>query len=340
MLSVVVPIGGNCQYFVHTILGNISDTCGLGFNDFDMVFLTGSKINEQLELGFEEASKNFKFRVIRAPFESNMLLELLDWAFVNGNLSDWAFVQHMDTFWIPECLPWLTITKSIINGNPDLIAIGSFDDHKALLDGQKFTQFYDYCSAFNRQKFVDSNLSFMWGSLSELNLSPQVRECLENGRFTEHNYNKIKWLDGSVALGMEIAMRFPKSAVSKYNYNRLHVHPWAIIRPWLNIEKQKNKLLIRSHTRQDFYAESERYSKISYISSFHFDSKIPNQNIFPWKLFNELCPKYDLEHVKNDPLVKIMSKYYMPDNIVGAEKSMGISRVVFIGDPDEKIKIF
>jgi len=319
-ISLIVPIGGNCSYFVHTNLANVAETCGMSFDDFDFVFMTGSEVGPQLQEAFELASKQYKFRVLRCPIKSKLHLDLFEWAIPHADLNDWIFLQHMDTFWKPGCKPWLKITQSMIeNSSPDHIAIGNYDGHKALLDGKEFTQFYDYATAVNRKKMVQNNLSFMWGNKRKLKMSDQTRRYIDEGRFTNKNMEKIEWLDGSVLMGMELAVHFP-NLTSKFDYNSEMIHPWSWIRIWLDIKKNENFINIDKNVEY-FKKHLHRYAGISYVSSICTDLDIPNQPMFPWKIFHIYFPNFKVSNMRNNPLIKIMTKYYKPRRTLGLEKS-------------------
>lgn len=326
-ISLIVPIGGNCTYFVHTNLANVAETCGMSFDDFDFVFMTGSEVGPQLQEAFELASKQYKFRVLRCPIKSKLHLDLFEWAIPHADLNDWIFLQHMDTFWKPGCKPWLKITQSMIeNSSPDHIAIGNYDGHKALLDGKQFTQFYDYATAVNRKKMVQHNLSFMWGNKSELKISEETKKYINEGRFTKKDMQKIHWFDGSVLMGMELAVHFPH-LTSKFDYNSEMIHPWSWVRNWIDIEKKGNSINIDKNV-EHFKKHLNRYAGISYVSSMCTDLDIPDQPIFPWKIFNRYFPNFKASKMVKNPLIKIMTKYYKPKRTLGLEKS-NVESVVF-----------
>lgn len=319
-ISLIVPIGGNCAYFVHTNLANVAETCGLSFDEFDFVFMTSDRIEPQLQEAFDLASKQYKFRVLKTPVKSKIHLDLLEWAIPHGDLEDWIFLQHMDTFWKPGCKPWLKITQSMIeNSNPDHIAIGNYDGHKALLDGKEFTQFYDYAAVVNRKKMVEHNLSFMWGNKTQLKISDKTRKYIDEARFTNKQMEKIHWFDGSVLMGMELAVHYPH-LTSKFDYNSEMIHPWSWVRDWLGL-KMGASTVTTDKSIKHFTRHLNRYAGISYVSSTCTDLDIPNQPIFPWKLFSRYFPNYTTKKMENNPLIKIMTRYNRPKRTLGLEKS-------------------
>lgn len=264
-ISLIVPIGGNCPYFVGTNLLNVVETCGLSLEEFDFIFLTGKYIKPQLQEAFCEYSKTHTFKVVQCPFASNWHLNMLDWVFYNVDLGDWVFLQHMDTFWKPDCIPWLSATKSIIENHPELLFITTSDCHVHLLDEVPHQELNDYVGAFNQKEIVKRNLKFKSGHLCKLNLSDKLMKYINEGRFLTKKHKPVKWLDGSSAMGMEVAIHWPES-LRIYDYGSCLIHPWDFIRPLFQT-RQHGKNLYIGRTKYNFFERLENEAIISFITS-------------------------------------------------------------------------
>lgn len=324
-------MGGACGFFVHTNLANIAETCGINFKDADIVVLTSKTVQPNLQIALDAASKKYHFRHIKAPFDTNVHLELIDWAVRNSDLQDWISLQHMDTFWKPKCVPWLKITKSIIKENPNRIAITSKDTcQRVLFDGKFILGLSDFVGAYNRLQLIDKDLKFNWGSVKDLKISNRTRELIECRRFSTLEFEEIEWLDGSELITLELFANYPPDVIAQYNYNQNLIHPWSIVRPLIS-STVKNKTLNMPFTKMDFNRNIQNWAIMSLISSCHFDVDY-NDKFLPWNLFSEITG-FSEEDVMQKDLFKIMSKYENPKNIFG-KHNMKIKHVKFYGDTD------
>ena len=326
MISHIIPAGGSCAYFIHTNLQNIAETCGMMYKDFDMVFLTSKTISPELQEAFEFNSKKYKFRVIQAPFETDLNMILVDWAVRNTDINKWFSLQHMDTFWKPESIPWMKATESLIKDNPNNLAIASYYDcSNILFDGKDFVGLTDFCGAYNKEQLIDKNLYFKWGSLEELNTSIRVKDLFKCCRFTTREFTPKFWVDGGELITCEVAAHYPH-LVKRFNFNEHLIHPWSLVRPILQSKIRNNTLNI-TFAWKDFQLCNHNWMVLSLISSCHFDLK-QNKNIWPWKVFSKLYP-YSEESIRDSELFQIMSRYEHPDNVLGTNDDMGIKYIKF-----------
>jgi hypothetical protein len=327
-ISVILPIGGTCPYFLHTNLANISETCGFDFSEFDMVLLTKKTISPELQQAIDVASQKYKFRVVKCPFESELHLDLIDWAMPNVDLNDWVFIQHMDTFWRIGCNPWLKDTLDIIKKYPNNVAVAECDDWKDyyLMDKRMYA-LHDYAVAYNRKLFVEHNLTLNWGELSKIRMSDKLKSMIKNRLVFSSVRGEIKFtdcVDGSDVITMEIAVHF-NGKVSRYGYNRNLIHPFGMIRPILTMQRQKDCLKI-NYTRHQFIKNC--WKIFSLVSSCHFDLEQNRRHIIPWKLVSSKL-NLDIETIKNEELFKIMSRYENPKNVLGIDDDDGIKNIFF-----------
>lgn len=336
MISHVIPIGGACAYFVHTNLANIAETCGVDLGDFDLVFLTGKTISPQLQKAYKEASEKYKFRVVQAPFECDLNMSLVDWAMRNADLQDWVSLQHIDTFWRPNSIPWLKTIIDTVEENPNNIAISGYNCSHNLFNGREITGMTDFCGAYNRNQLIDKNLKFIWGRIDELNISAKTKFLIQDKRFTNRQLDSIKWLDGGELITLEIAAKYSK-LVSKIELLPHLIHPWSLVRPLLTSTIKNNKIHFTWLSKSDFSVLKFNWAVMSLVSSCYFDVN-NNKNILPWKFFSKYTGFTIQEMMKSD-LFKVMSRYERPHkkNVIGLQNDMGIKNISFA---DYNPKIF
>lgn len=328
MISLILPIGGTCPYFLRTNLANIAETCGMNFTEFDMVLLTGKTIQPQLKNAIDRESEKYKFRLVQCPLESELHLDLIDWATTNVEFDEWMFFQHMDTFWKINQKPWLKETVKIIKENPNDLVIAHCDQWKNYcLNGKKVSALHDHCIAYNKKVFVDYKVKLNWGMIDNLQLSDKVRTSIKDKILTREcgkQINFTDWCDGSDVATMEAAVHF-SDKIRRYNYHDYLIHGYGMIRPILTMQRNK-KSLIMKYDFTNFL--DHKWLVMSLISSCHFDLSESEQHIIPWKFISSAtnCKK---DKVENTEMFKIMSRYENPKNVLGIDCDMGIKQMIF-----------
>ena len=331
-ISVIVPIGGNSKYFFNTIIANIEETCGYKLEEFDLVFLTSKTVPIKLQEAFDEGAKKYQFRIINAPFETDVHLKLLDWAFRKANLKEWVFMQHMDTFWKIGKIDWLKLMLFMIHKHPNNISISPISSPRLLFNGKPFKQCHDFAAIYNKNKIVEKNWSFMWGNVKDLNLSKPVQYLIDQKKITDEQMKQKWWLDGSEVIALEAFVHCP-DLISNFRCEKILEHVWSLIRPLFLIKRKGDELLLGVNMKY-FFASSYRYALISMLSSCCMD--INEDHIFPWIIYKNICSELDQVLVQNLDVYKIMSKYNKPDKVLGIKDSMGIKTLVFT---DAKINV-
>jgi len=324
-ISLVIPIGGICPYFVHTNLANVAETCGAKFDEFDFVFLTSKGVPDATRAALNKAAQKYRFRVLESPFHS-LHLSLIDWAMRSGGLSDWVFLQHMDAFWKPGCVPWLKVAESLINDKPDTVAVACDPTWSRFeLDHKPVPHLHDYVGLYNRKELVSRNWFFIWGPVKRLKLSLKVRSYIDCQRIRNIFANGN--LDGSEAITLEAAVNCPE-LIQAFPFSRHVLHPKGSFgRAVLSIRKV-NDLLFFDVPHSLALEHNRSWAIHSLISSCHYNLEESDAHIFPWKVFSELF-KVSEAGVRSEPIFKVMSRYETPEKVLGTDSRMGIQSVQF-----------
>jgi hypothetical protein len=327
MLSVVLPIG-KYPFFVYACLGNITATAGA---DVDIVFLTYKKVAANLQAAFDEAAKTYKFRVIQAPFNVELNhLPLLDWAMRNADLQEWVVIQHCDFFWDPKMVGWAPYLESLIE--PDLFVIHPQAEIRFTLDEKPVPTMHDYVAMYHRPTFAAENLSFNWSVIDrDVKLSAITKEAVESKRLLwkeprekmrrNHPPSRdillgVDWLDGSITLTLEVAMRFLHRAKPfKWKY----YHLWQFFKIAHGLRKVGGKLTVgnQRHGMLFYY---------SWITSFCFDKDEYKDIILPWAVMQMVPNPQEIK--LNEELANHISSFHKEKNALGRYDTMGITRVV------------
>lgn len=331
-ISVVVPIFGNCKYFLFTILENIKQTCGLPLEQFDLVFLTNQDL-PLLEEAVLEATKNYSFRFIKCPIAGYEWshLKQVDWAIRNADLGEWIVLQHMDTFWKPNTIPWLVAFIRQIVLNPNVFAISAKGGERVMIENGLFLPLHDYAGVYNKRIILEHNWSFNFGWLDELNFSPTVQNYLSQGKIKKFNHGEVvRYLDGCEAIALEISINYSPSKIIHFDSSKILYHPWSLIRPWILMKRLNDNSIILNHGIYSgwFGQGNFRFAMISYISSLCFDKDAEKNHILPWSVFCKIYPT-KFQWIKNDPCTQLMVSYYKSKNTIGLDDDFGIKKVFF-----------
>lgn len=321
-MTLLIPIA-RFKYFVRACLQNITETCGI---PLDICFLTD---NSKLNAEFEEESKNFKFRVVRVPFNAgNNQCKMLDWAVKNLDIGKWFMVQHCDNFWIKD--GWGTDVMNAVETFPDIAAFYLPLDHYFKYKSKPIHHMHDYFGLYNREKLLDYNLVFTWGKLGvDVPMSPELQEAVES-RFI--NTRIGHYIDGSVTLSMELAVRHPDEVMPLPIHDKMN-HIWSIFRYAENISIKGSVMnfgisydrVPRLHAT-GFHNMLPFLANYSRMTSFLFDIDDVKDCVLPWRIFKHLAKDHNLE-----PAIKLVDglmKYQKYPNVLG-DSTMGIREIHF-----------
>ncbi len=334
MISLILPIGGDYPFYVEMCLANIADTCGIPMSEFDMVILTGKNISDRMQRALDKAAKTYKFRVLAAPIPHDIHLNMLDWV-IEQDLEDWIFTTHMDMFWEPNDSPWLLSTVQKIKKHPDAYALcltHKIGGYRFKLDGKPLTPAYDHIGAYNRHAILKHGWTFLWGTLEQrssisiINMSNTGRLTF-NDDFAKHFNIPVRvyphsYLDGSCAIGLELAINYPEKIILVDNVPAYH-HLWCYIRPINTINKQ-GSIVNFDIDSERFHQETYRWAIHAWICSLFLDQDEYKDKILPLKtLTNIFGPINELHPVK-----KIFQKYANPSpNCIGLDNDFNVEFV-------------
>jgi hypothetical protein len=321
----------------------VAETCGLSLDEFDFVFLTSKDVTPEVERAFEKIKNKYKFRVIRAPFNSPWHLHHLDWAIEHADLNDWVFLQHCDTFWKINCEPWLKITRDFIRSKPDLMAIGMPRSNFFVFqkDSKPIPTLHDFAGAYNRKEIVQRGWRFSWGYIGgDLKPSPKLRDMILTQRFQRSKESIWRskatppsqqiilgqdWIDGSEWLTLELNAHYPK-LIEYYDYMKNLIHPWSMFRRICTVEKKENVLLFDVDPTS-FRDKMDIWATHSWISSLYFDLDESPNLIFPYRLFQDVAQANGRSFSKDPPheIANILKRYVQPNKSLGLDDYYGIT---------------
>lgn len=275
MITLLLPIA-NYSFFARACIHNVFETCG-ATDQLDFAFLTSAHPPFCVTTEFERLkSQGLKFRVIRAPWDTNLHLDLLDWAVKRADMTDWFITQHCDLIWLEQ--GWLNRVLDAINEHPNDIAFSCFPkDHTYRLDGQYINVFHDYFGIYNRKLLSKHGLSFQWGHWKELEykLSPEVVEAVNTKRLFwksvhqpyPENYRKVlarRFIDGSRMIQLELSVRFP-DLTHHINFAGSCDHVWQVFRIANKTQVDGDRLVCRH------FNDILQLFNSSYVTSFLID---------------------------------------------------------------------
>lgn len=338
MLSILVPIA-RYPFFVHAVLGNVAETCGLPLDQIDFVFLTACNPPPYLTEAFKVAHKEHKFRVVQAPFEApNNHLPLLDWAMHHADLQDWVLLQHCDLFWtkntswLPRILANLD-DKHVAFNPPHSQPVFTYKD-------RGLVRMQDYLGVYNRKFFCEQDFSYQWGTLGgDLKLSEFVMQAVDSGDLkwkgvrprkvfpsNRDMIRKVDWMDGSVGIGLELGVRFPER-IKQFRYEQ-HLHLWQLFKWGNRINRRGRTLRIKKDKSNKEYT----LTYYSYLSSKYFDLA-ENHPVLPWKVYNEMFPGEIDDRVKRAmPFLDSLQRFCKSSNVCGLDNDLDIIKVEFLND--------
>ena len=327
MISVILPVGGESSFYVEMCLANIAETCGLPMSDFDMVILTGSTISPRMQAGLDRAAKTYKFRVLAAPVSSGIHLEMLDWV-VKQDIGEWFFPTHMDMFWQPNRIPWLSAAINIIKQTPDAYAMclsHNIGGSWFKLDERIFHPAYDHIGAYNKKAFLDHNWSFAWGTVEHIVSRPILNLIQEKRLLWSQSGETISldsWIDGSWGLCLELNILHPNKIIVLNRVPEFH-HIWSYIRN-VNSTIRLDNIVKMNLLRSQFILESWRWAIHACVCSTYLDKDEFKDIILPYKSVAVIRNTTYLTH----SVLDIFKRYATPDkNHLGCDSHFGVEAI-------------
>ena len=326
MLSLLLPMG-RYSFFAHACLHNIAETYGgnCDLSDLDVVILVGGDLNESLSTNLQVLKNKFKFRIVRTNFDSNLHLDLLDWAFRNVELNDWVIIQHCDFFWIEE--NWLKRFEGMLDS--DYFAIRHDCGYTNFIYNNKDVDLlHDYFCIYNKQKLLYYDMKFSWGYISDLSVSPEALKAITEGRFV---LKKIKpyWLDGSEAISIECAVHDLHIKTIPLHF----YHVWQFFRIIDHAFEIKDNVLYVKDFFDSLINDQDRlshYVQCSLICSKFISAKEIG-SFLPWVIFEKLIQFYCKDKRRIEFLesnINLLERYRCTDDVYG-DSDLGIKKIVF-----------
>jgi hypothetical protein len=337
-ISIIVPIGV-FPFFAKACLHNVLETCGT--TNIDFVFLHNHGIPDNMQQAFDELRhEGMKFRVVECAFDADEChTMLLDWIIRNDpSLREWIIVQHCDLFW--QRNNWLKVILESIQAHPDCIALTP-NDLKLVRwkDGRELVTLHDFFGVYNKNRIIQNNLLFQWGPYCLLPISHEVRKIVDNQEvtFKENIIFHDQFLDGTVMMSLECAVRFPNLVhylpADFTNRKCFYQHWWDFFRFAHCVKIEGSNLLIGRR--------SQSMGHYSYVSSFicsgetfHAKQYFDRKHAFvplPWSIWTKL-PFVDQTHIKQaERACKPLLRYAALDPIKNGR--MGITNVTLRGMP-------
>ncbi|MFN0016977.1 MAG: hypothetical protein ACKVP0_01890 [Pirellulaceae bacterium] len=319
-ISLVIPIG-KFSFFVHACLQNIFETCRAS-ESLDFVYLTSQDIAPELQNAFQDAAKDFSFRVVSAPFNSGSdHLQLLDWAVRNADLTDWIIVQHCDLFWREQ--NWLDRIFQEID--PAVTAICVPCPSRYRIGSSQIPIVGDFFGVYNRRRLIEQNLYFRWGTLgADVQVSEEVGEAIRSGLIRRDDNRPIRfgreWMDGSQAMGWELAVL--GSEVKQVPLDFLHLTGFFRIAE--TIQRHNTTL------RCDFQLDFDSYVLYSYLTSFCIERAEVEPVALPWHWTSHLTRLHGRDISEAQAAGKWLRGYSRAKEVVGMD-AMGLERIYLNG---------
>lgn len=334
-VSILISIG-LYPYFVRANLENIRETCGVDLADVDFVFLTHDTVPQNLLDAFEEERRRgYKFRVVRAPFDSGLnQLRLFDWAMANASLREWVVIQHSDLFWLPGCDPWMPKVQKAIQEHPDHIFLTNDFWYNFSIDGKMYPPIVtDSLCVFNRKRFVEQKLFWEWGHPleSQHRISPELSTAIDLDKIARYDSGTFEtkvgwttWLDGGIFATLETALRFPH-LINRSRFIEIdtYFHPWQFYRVASSARLKDGVFRIRTETKNNLTPQAA----YSYISSFCFDRK-DLVNPYPWSLFVRIADRLGYDHRSMYRNLAPLQRYRITSDVLGHD-DMGVHTIYY-----------
>jgi hypothetical protein len=327
-ISLVIPID-LFSFFVYANLQNVFETCGAP-NDIDFVFLTANTVKPEITSAFEDAAKQYKFRVITTPFQPGPNhLRLLDWSIRHADLSDWIIIQHCDLFWREP--GWLQVILREINDALTLLCVPCpsryFLRQMSDSPAMNINITGDFFGVYNRQSLINRKLYFECGTLgTEVPVSNEVADHIRRGLICRNGVDPIifgkEYMDGSQAMAWELYVHDPESIKQIDIKGLLHLTGFFRIAECV---KRKGK-----HLFCNFPLDMNNYAYYSYLTSFCIDRMELGDVALPWSCFVKIAERKYFDYRPNWQTGIWLRSYSQSRHIVGMSQ-LGISRVSLLG---------
>lgn len=287
-ISVIIPIG-KFSFFIKPILKNLTSL----YKNIDINFVTQKDIPIRMRESFNLCSKEFKFNLIEAPFNTDDHLALFNYAMFNCNLNDWIMIQHCDLFWYDT--KWLK----------------EFDkfDKKVFCQNQESQYLYnknpifllgDWFGIYNKSFMKEHNYRLKRGMANPNDFSDTLFNLIQQQKITRRDNQKIDFngfFDGTEIFSLEMAANH-LNEIKVMNLSNDYHHILAFYRIAENITVEGNKIKIHLPFLSYFGGCNEKiwidaFAKYSYITS-HFFEKEENTSPLPWSCFLKIVEKNKL----------------------------------------------
>jgi hypothetical protein len=314
LISILIPLP-DIEFFAKACSKNIQETIGLPDNQYELIFLTTS--DKSIE----------GFKTIQCPYEAQkgVHLSLLNHAFYHCDLSDWIYVQHADMFWLEPNwgIELIQTNKQVARTIPHANCTNEFNcvQHKFSLNSNLLMRTHDFAGFYNRQWFVDNQMTFQWGNLkTQLPLSQALESHIRKGNIQWIHRNlpvKINdFVDGSDLIGLEIAAK--SEIIDVAPIKAKYIHCWDLFSIVYDFEHVNNEI----HVNRLEHQCTRSLHSYSWISSY----LLPRTNkLFPWSVLQKINGQIKRH---KSPICNVLEKYKENSEVLGDE-DMGVKLVKF-----------
>lgn len=286
MFSIIIPLG-KFPFFIKILLKNINEK----FLNPDISFVIKNTKCENIEKELEDASNEFKFRVIRTPFDSEDHLELFNWAIANNACREWIMIQHCDLFWYNS--NWIKrFPKNktvIVNDEPSNFTIYN----------KKITSLGDFFGLYNNAFMNENKYKLQRGNVNSKSFSQQLLKAIKTKKVKKENgviNVNGDFFDGSILFSLEMAVNHP-SKILRIDAHKSYHHMIAFFRISESITLLNGTLNINLPFLQDFGCSAHQwlqaFTKYSYLTS-HYCNKEDINAPLPWNLFKKIIQTENL----------------------------------------------
>jgi len=332
--SIIIPLG-KFPFFIKILLKNLNEK----FLNPDISFVIKNTKCENIEQELDDASIDFKFKIIRTPFDSEDHLELFNWAVANNDFCEWIMIQHCDLFWYDSkwLKPFPKNKTVIVNNEP---ANFTFNNKNVILLG-------DFFGLYNNEFMKRHQYTLQRGCVTAKSFSKQLLKAIKNKKVKKNN-GKINvngdFLDGSILFSLEMAVNHP-TKILPLNVQKSYHHMIAFFRISESITLLNNTLTIQLPFLQDFGCSAHQwlqaFTKYSYLTS-HYCHKEDVKAPLPWNLFKTIIQTENLNIDDSIEFFAFLKPYLIEienDSKIG-NKNLNVKKIVFNNiNYDTKISI-
>lgn len=280
--SIIIPLG-KFPFFIKILLKNLNQT----FKNPDIAFVIKNTKCENIDNELQNALKEFNFRIIRTPFDTEDHLKLFNWAANNHDFHEWIMIQHCDLFWYDaKWLPHPRLLKNktvLVDNQPTSF---TFNNKKIILLG-------DFFGLYNNPFMKKYNYKLQRCYVNEGNFSRQLLKQIKSNKVKKANESinvHGDFFDGSVLFSLEMAVNHPTKILPINMQNSYH-HMIAFFRISESISLVNGILNINLPFLQDYGCTAHQwlqaFTKYSYLTS-HYCHKNDVLAPLPWNLFKKI----------------------------------------------------